>query len=56
MADGETSDVVVARDVCIIFPNMNVWTLQKVRHNNHSIVFLGGAWKVTKGVMVLARG
>ena len=53
-------------------PNGSIWLLEKVRHipdlrrnlisvgqlddEGHAILFVGGTWKVTKGVRVLARG
>ena len=53
-------------------PNGSVWLLEKVRHipdlrrnlisvgqlndEGHAILFVGGTWKVTKGVRVWARG
>ena len=53
-------------------PNGSVWLLEKVRHipdlrrnlisveqlddERHAILFVGGTWKVTKGVRVLAYG
>ena len=65
-------DVVDMGDVRILLPNGSVWLLKKVRHipelrrnlisvgqlddEGHAILFVGGTWKVTKGVMVLARG
>ena len=58
-------------DVRILLPNGSVWLLEKVRHipdlrrnlisvgqlddDGHAILFVGGTWKVTKGVRVLAR-
>ena len=58
-------------DVRILLPNGSVWLLEKVRHipelrrnlisvgqlndEGHAILFVGGTWKVTKGVRVLAR-
>ena len=72
LADGSVLDVVGMRDVRILLPNGSVWLLEKVRHipdlrrnlisvgqlddKRHAILFVGGTWKVTKGVRVLARG
>ena len=55
-----------------MLPNGSVWLLEKVRHipdlrrnlisvgqlndERHAILFVGGTWKVTKGVRVWARG
>ena len=55
-----------------MFPNGSVWLLEKVRHipdlrrnlifverlddEGHAILFVGGTWKVTRGVRVLAHG
>ena len=60
------------RDVRILLPNGFVWLLEKVQHilnlrrnlisigqlddEGHVILFVGGTWKVTKGVKVLACG
>lgn len=70
--DGEALDVMVVGDVDIVLPNKNVRTLHKVKHIpevkknlifvrqlddcGHSMVFSGGMWKITREVMVLARG
>ena len=70
LADGSTLDVVGLRDVRISLPNGSVWLLEKVRHildlrrnlisigqlddEGHAVLFVGGTWKVTKGVKVLA--
>ncbi|RVW37940.1 Retrovirus-related Pol polyprotein from transposon TNT 1-94 [Vitis vinifera] len=72
LADGSALDVVGLGDVRISLPNEFVWLLEKVRHipdlrrnlisvgklddEGHAILFVGGTWKVTKGVRVLARG
>ena len=72
LADREALDVVGMEDDRIILPNGSVWLLQKGRHildlrrnlisvgqlddEGHAILFVDGTWKVTKGVMVLARG
>ena len=56
----------------MLLPNRSVWLLEKVQHipnlsrnlisvgqlddEGHSILFVGGTWKVTKGVRVLVRG
>ena len=56
----------------MLLPNGSVWLLEKVQHipnlsrnlisvgqlddEGHSILFVGGTWKVTKGARVLARG
>nr|CAN81228.1 hypothetical protein VITISV_038889 [Vitis vinifera] len=72
LADGSALDVVGLGDVRISLPNGSVWLLEKVRHipdlrrnlisvgqlddEGHAILFVGGTWKVTKGVRVLARG
>ena len=72
LVDGTTLDVVVMGDVQILLPNGSVWLLEKVRHildlrrnlisigqlddERHAILFVGGTWKVTKGVRVLACG
>ena len=72
LADGTTLDVVGMGNVRILLPNGSVWLLEKVRHipelrrnlifvgqlddEGHAILFVGGTWKVTKGVRVLARG
>ena len=55
-----------------MLPNGSIWLLEKVRHipdlrknlisvgqlddEGHVILFVGGTWKVTKGVRVLACG
>lgn len=60
------------RDVDIVLPNRNVWTLHKVRHIlkmkknlifvgqldncGHLVVLFDITWKVTGGAMVLAQG
>ena len=72
LANGLALDVVGMRDVRILLPNGSVWLLEKVQHipelrrnliyvgqlddEGHAILFVGGTWKVTKGVRVLARG
>ena len=72
LADGSTLDVVGMGNVRILLPNGFVWLLEKVRHipdlrrnlisvgqlddEGHAILFVGGTWKVTKGVRVLACG
>ena len=72
LADGSALEVVGMGDVRILLPNGSVWLLEKVRHipelrrnlisvgqlddEGHSILFVGGTWKVTKGARVLARG
>ena len=72
LADGSALDVVGMGNVRILLHNGSVWLLEKVRHipelrrnlisvrqlddEGHSILFVGGTWKVTKGAMVLARG
>ena len=72
LANGSALDVVGMGDVQILLPNESVWLLEKVRHipdlrrnlisvgqlddERHAILFVGGTWKVTKGVRVLARG
>ena len=72
LADGSTLDVVGMGDIWILLPNGSVWLLEKVRHipdprrnlifigqlddEGHAILFVGGTWKVIKGVRVLARG
>ena len=72
LADGSALDVIGMRDVRILLPNGFVWLLEKVRYildlrrnlisvgqldnEGHAILFVGGAWKVTKGARVLARG
>ena len=72
LADGTALDVVGMGDVCILLPNESVWLLEKVLHipdlrrnlisigqlydEVHAILFVGGTWKVTKGIRVLARG
>ena len=72
LANSSTLDVVRMRDVRILLPNGSIWLLEKVRHildlrrnlisieqlddEGHAILFVGGTWKVTKGVRVLARG
>ena len=71
LADGSALDVVGMGDIRILLPNGSVWLLEKVRHipdlrrtlisvgqlddEGHVILFVGGTWKVTKGVRVLAR-
>ena len=71
LADGSVLDVVGMGDVRILLPNGAVWLLEKVRNipdlkrnlisvgqlddEGHAILFVGGTWKVTKGVRVLAR-
>ena len=70
LADGAL-DVVDMEDVRILLPNGSVWLLEKVQHipnlrrnlisvgqlddEGHAILFVGGTWKVTKGVKLLAR-
>ena len=72
LADGSTLDVVGMGDVQILLPNGSIWLLEKVRHipdlrrnlisvgqldvEGHAILFVGGTWKVIKGVRVLACG
>ena len=72
LADSIALDVVGMEDVRILLPNGSVWLLEKVRHipdlrrnlisvrqlddEGHAILFVGGTWKVTKGVRLLARG
>ena len=72
LADSSALDVVGMRNVRILLPNGSIWLLEKVRHipelmrnlisigqlddEGHAILFIGGTWKVTKGVRVLARG
>ena len=66
LANGSALDVVGMGDVRILLPNESVWLLEKVRHipdlrrnlisvrqlddEGHAILFVGGTWKVTKGV------
>ena len=70
LVDGTALDVVGMRDIQILFPNGFIWLLEKVRHipdlrrnlifvrqlddEGHAILFVGGTWKVSKGVIVLA--
>ena len=72
LADSSALDVVGIGDVRILLPNGFIWLLENVRHipelrrnlifvgqlddEGHAILFVGGTWKVTKGVRVLARG
>ena len=72
LADSTALDVVGMGDVWILLPNGSVWLLEKVRHipnlrrnlisveqlddEGYTILFVGGTWKVTKGVKVLAHG
>ena len=72
MADGTALDVVGMEDVRILLPKGSVWLLEKIRHipdlrrnlisvgqlddERHAILFVGGTWKVTKGIRVLACG
>ena len=72
LVDGTALDVVGMGDVWILLPNGSVWLLEKVQHipdlrrnlisvgqlddEGHAILFVGGTWKVTKGVRVLACG
>ena len=72
LADGSTLDVVGMGDIQILLPNGSVWLLEKVQHipnlrsnlisvgqlddERHAILFVGGTWKVTKGIRVLACG
>ena len=72
LADGSALNAVCMGDVRILFPNGSVWLLEKVRHipdmrrnlisvgqlddKEHAILFVGGTWKVKKGVRVLAHG
>ncbi|KAB5561215.1 hypothetical protein DKX38_006172 [Salix brachista] len=72
LADGEPLRIIGIGDVEIKLPNNSTWRLQQVRHvpelkknlisvgqldeSGHSINFAGGIWKVSKGVMILARG
>ena len=72
LADGSALDVVGIGNIRILLPNGSVWLLEKVRHipelrrnlisigqlddEGHAILFVGGTWKVTKEVRVLARG
>ena len=71
LADGLALDVMGMGDFQILLPNGSVWLLEKVRHipdlrrnlisvrqlddEGHAILFVGGTWKVTKGVRVLDR-
>ena len=71
LTDGSALDVVGMRDIWILLPNGFVWLLEKIQHipdlrrnlisvrqlddERHAILFVGGTWKVTKGVRVLAR-
>ena len=70
LADDTTLDVVDMVYTRILLPNGSVWLLEKVQHisdlrrnlifvgqlddEGHAILFVGGTWKVTKGVIVLA--
>jgi len=72
LTDGQPMDIVGIGDVQIKTMNGSIWNLQNVMHvpglkkklisvgqlddSGHSILFLGGMWKVSKGAMVLARG
>ena len=72
LADGSALDVVDMGNVRILLPNGSIWLLEKIQHipelrrnlisvgqldgEGHAILFVGGTWKVTKGVKVLARG
>ena len=72
LADGTALDVVGMEDVRILLPKGSVWLLEKIRHmpnlrrnlisvgqlddERHAILFVGGTWKVTKGIRVLACG
>ena len=71
LTDGSALDVVGMRDIWILLPNRFVWLLEKIQHipdlrrnlisvrqlddERHAILFVGGTWKVTKGVRVLDR-
>ena len=65
LTDGSVLDVVGLGDVQISLPNGSVWLLEKVRHipdlrrnpisigqldDGHAILFVGGTWKVIKGL------
>ena len=68
LAEGSALDVVGMGDVRILLPNVYVWLLKKVRHipelrrnlisigqlddEGHAILFVGGTWKVIKGVKI----
>ena len=72
LADGTALDVVGMEDVRILLPKGSVWLQEKIRHmpnlrrnlisvgqlddERHAILFVGGTWKVTKGIRVLACG
>ena len=72
LADGSAFNVVGIGNVRILLPNGSVWLLENVRYipklrrnlisvgqlddEGHAILFVGGAWKVTKGARVLVRG
>ena len=66
LADGSALDVVGLGDVQISLPNGSIFLLEKVRHipklrrnlisigqlddEGHAILFVGGTWKVIKGL------
>ena len=70
LADGEPLDIVGIRDVTLKMSDGHVWRISKVRHvpklmrnlisvgqldgEGHNVTFGDGAWKVTKGAMVVA--
>jgi hypothetical protein len=72
LADGKPLDIMGRGDIDIRSSNGTLWTLRNVRHvpalkrnlisigqlddEGHHTTFGGGAWKVTKGNLVIARG
>ena len=71
LTDSTALDVMGMGDVQILLLNGSIWLLEKVWHitdlrrnlisveqlddEGHAILFVGGTWKVTKGVRVLAH-
>ena len=72
LANGELLDIVGIGDITLKMSDGHVWRISKVRHvpklmhnlislgqldgEGHNMTFHDGAWKVTKGAMVVARG
>lgn len=72
LADGEHWYIVGLRDIRLKMSKVHIWKICKMRRvpklmqnlisggqlngEGHSVTFSDGAWKVTKGAMVVARG
>ena len=69
LRDGEPLDIVGVGDIRLKMSNGSMWKIHKVSHvaklmrnlisigqldnEKHNVTFMGGAWKITKGAIVV---